>query len=185
MPTQWIDIVDSAVKIGLGAFISSFATYMVTKLKSKKEAEKESKAVHREMVILAVNKTDEYFQFISEYVSRLYGIRDSFDKLEKQDEEWLKESIAFIQVVENKLLSARNGIVVAQSRLRLLSMSEAIDALDDVRKLETELRTFYLKRREKTEPPSRQFLDNLSTYFNKHKNRFHTIVSSHFLAKCC
>ena len=129
MPTQWVDIVDTAVKIGLGAFISGFATYKVTELKNRKETEKESKAVHREMVLLAVEKTDEYFQFMAEYFARLDGVRQSFDKLDTHDEELWDEAFTFIKIVEDNLISVRNGIVVAQSRLRLLNMSEAIEAL--------------------------------------------------------
>lgn len=40
MPTSLIDVLDSAVKIGIGALISGFATYSVTKLKYRQEVRK-------------------------------------------------------------------------------------------------------------------------------------------------
>lgn len=47
MPTQILDIVDTAVKIGLGALISGIATYHVTKLSQKSAAQKEREKWNR------------------------------------------------------------------------------------------------------------------------------------------
>ena len=185
MATEWIDVVDTAVKIGLGALISGWATHRVSQLKHTKEAEKESKSVHREMVLVAVEKSDEYFQYMSEYFSRLDGLRQSLDQAGTFNQKLWKKAFDYLEVVENNLTTARNCVFVAQSRLKLLGMSEAIEALHDVRKLEQDLRSFYLNRDQKLELPTDEFLCNWASNFTENKNKFHNSVSTQFLGKCC
>jgi hypothetical protein len=54
--TEWIEIIDTAVKIGLGALISGFTTYHVTQLKNKHENDQVKSSAFRDLILEAAKK---------------------------------------------------------------------------------------------------------------------------------
>lgn len=58
-------LVDTALKIGLGAFISGIATYLTTKLNADKEKEKFILEHRIKTIELASEKIEEYFDALS------------------------------------------------------------------------------------------------------------------------
>lgn len=63
MPTTWLDIIDTAVKIGLGALISGVATYSITRLSNKHENQKIFASRKFEMVRESAN----YLEMFNEH----------------------------------------------------------------------------------------------------------------------
>jgi hypothetical protein len=182
VPSEYLGIIDTAIKIGLGALISGIATYQVTKIKSDQEKEKESKIVHREMLLKAVENIDEYFQFMSNYFAKLSGLKQSLNGADL-DDDFLKKVQKFLEKDEADLVNARNCVYVAKTRLQLLSMTEALSSLTKIRALEKSLRGFYLDPNKK-ELPTDEFLSVWATNFIKYQDDFNSKVSTYFLTKC-
>lgn len=67
MPTEILDIVDTAVKIGLGALISGLATYGVTKLNHDKDIEKSKSKRQRELLEEIASQTEEFSNIVLKY----------------------------------------------------------------------------------------------------------------------
>ena len=65
MATEWIDIIDTAVKIGLGALISGIATYSVANLNHKKDLNKSLSNKKIEILEEISELAEEYFYFFS------------------------------------------------------------------------------------------------------------------------
>jgi hypothetical protein len=177
--TEWIDVIDTAVKIGLGALISGWATNKANKLKHQSEREKDTVAVKREMILIAVEKMDEYMQFLSSYYSRLDGLRQSHEQQRFSDEQWLS-AWDFIRESENELSEARQCTCIAQSRLQLLCMDDSLKAINNIRSLEKELRTFFIERSHKNKLPTPDYLKNWACKFVKYQNEFQNSTSSVF-----
>ncbi|PLY08388.1 MAG: hypothetical protein C0625_02025 [Arcobacter sp.] len=71
------ELIDTALKIGLGALISGFATYFVTKLSHKHEVSKEK--LNRKMQILEEVSVSmhTYFDAANSIKSQWFGFKDS------------------------------------------------------------------------------------------------------------
>ena len=67
MPKDILEIVDTAVKIGLGALISGMATYWVTRLNHNKAIEKDRSERRRQMI-----------EDVAENIERLFALLFSF-----------------------------------------------------------------------------------------------------------
>ena len=63
MELTWINVVDSAVKIGLGALISAVSTYLMFVKSQSKEEQEEDKARFYE---LQSEKKTKYVEFVSQ-----------------------------------------------------------------------------------------------------------------------
>ncbi|UAA39131.1 hypothetical protein KIH87_01825 [Paraneptunicella aestuarii] len=67
MPTTLSDIVDTAVKIGLGALISGVATYSVTKLNHDKDIEKSKQNRKRELLEDVSSQAEKFSTSVLKY----------------------------------------------------------------------------------------------------------------------
>lgn len=63
MPTSLVDVLDSAVKIGLGALISGIATYSVTRLRYRQEARQSIDKRRHELIEKAAADLEEFNEF--------------------------------------------------------------------------------------------------------------------------
>ena len=183
MATEWIDIVDTTIKIGLGAIITALASFSTTKFQNSKAVEKESKQIKREMLLVAVEKSDEYIQFLSEYFSRLAGLVDSLPKANSEPDFW-QEAEDWVKEIEEKVLNARENVYIAQSRLQLLGFTEVTTILYSIRQLEVSIRQFYPNIKEQKKLPTSEFLDNWTNQFSNRKNAFQQQVSNEFHTHC-
>jgi len=179
MATEWIDIADTVVKIGLGALISGVATYYITQLKIKDESNKDSKVLYKDLILEVVKNADEYFHFLNAYYSRLHG---TFSSMRRQEEFTWNDTWQLIEEVETDITKSRNCIYAALSRLQLLGMAESLVALRNVLDCESHLRSFYLERIE--EIPPEDFLTNWGIEYATHRNQFLDTMSREFLLKC-
>ena len=110
----WIDVADSAVKIGLGALIGWLATYSTARLTQKHEIAKEQRARRRELVEGVATQIESYFVQI--YTAFAYiqarhkeiessgSVSESFLKKYKEAIEPLGTSIDLAEGAEAKLL---------------------------------------------------------------------------------
>ena len=178
MATEWIDIVDTTVKIGLGALISGLTTYYVTVTKNDHEKEKESKLLQRDLIIQATNYADEYFDYTYHYYSLLSGVVEARNEFEFEKEDWEEAQKSILQV-EKEISDARKNIYAAQSKLELLGLREPAQYLASFKSGSEELRKYYTLN-EKNAPTS-DFLQNWANKYIPIKNEFRNSLSTIFM----
>lgn len=98
MPTTMLDIVDTSVKIGLGALISGIATYSVTKLNHNKDIEKSKQNRQRELLEEISSQAEEfstsvlkYWAYMIEHVRYVKSKKDAPKDLKERIEGASKE----------------------------------------------------------------------------------------------
>jgi hypothetical protein len=120
-----LEIVDTAVKIGLGALITGLATYIITKLNHDKDLEKQSIRRRRELleqiatnVEHFINSYRRYFLVSLEVVHRTQIGEDYPSGMYEEYESKKKE-----------VMEATDGLSSAQSYLLLLGLNTTNDRL--------------------------------------------------------
>jgi hypothetical protein len=173
MATEWIDVVDTAVKIGLGALISSIATYKVASLSHKKEVEKTLINKKIDMISELSELAEEYFSFVADLRSKVGGMIKTADnageKLTRQQE----EVITGLRQDLTNILSKRNK---ALSMIKILSINKA----------EAELRTFHKLFSDYYDILvfekiliTRAQQEEMKKGFQKHRNNFYVAIGSY------
>lgn len=92
MPATMLDIVDTAVKIGLGALISGIATYSVTKLNHDKDIEKSKQNRKRELLEEISSQAEDFSTSVLKYWAYMVE-HVRYVEREKDAPEDLKERI--------------------------------------------------------------------------------------------
>jgi hypothetical protein len=123
-----IDVLDTAVKIGLGATISALATYWHSKYKSKSESAKEYEKRHRtllEQVAVEVEQLNhvylKYWALITESV-----------RVELKNNKWPGERREELEQITAELFTAFGAITSAESKLLLIGENEAYSKLREL-----------------------------------------------------
>jgi len=176
---EWIGVVDTAVKIGLGALISGFSTYFVTRTSNTHDTKSQSNTIKRELILEASKNADEYFDYTYKYFSTLDGIRQSFEEFEFTEKDW-KQAKENIQDVELSLDVARKNIYSAVSKLELLGLANVAAYLSSYRHGEEELRQFHNIGEEIN--PSNEFLSSWAEKYVPIKKQFRDSLSKAFLS---
>ena len=156
----WLQVVDSAVKIGLGALISGIATYWVTKLNHSKEIEKQA-ILRKKDLIEKISQEFEYFwnafrayYLVSlEYIHRFQigeEIPDYLDARYNSKNTDVREKI--------------NNLSTAQSLLLLLD-DEASNRILEEFALKTETYITYIK--DAANPERAKSIKELKEYHNE------------------
>lgn len=181
MTTEILDIVDTAVKIGLGALISGLSTYYVAKHNHAADAKKQF--LNRKLGIIeaVTGHFDEFSASLSTLISAIDGVRrnypekESFDLANKKDAELWE----FIRDNDEKFCDARNHSTFAASKLYLLELHEAAGWVTCLNKLGNEIRTAVLFE---DKLPSSQQLEQWRAEFSDIKKKFFRAVSAHYKA---
>ncbi|MCF5729902.1 hypothetical protein K3H43_21385 [Aeromonas veronii] len=127
MPTQWIDVVDSAIKIGLGALISGIATYKISALNHSKDVHKSIINKKISMLEEISVHAEEYFYFCTMFSNTVRGARHcAINKGEPLTESQLEMFIS-TQAGLNDVLSSRNKAI---SKIKILSIPAAEEAVN-------------------------------------------------------
>ena len=125
-----LEILDSAIKIGLGALISGIATYKTLKATHAHDKSKESREHKIKSLEMISEKCDIFFVAYGRYKGTLDGIlkdrsmMEEFPLNEDQLERLLESDV--------NLFPARDGVQIATSRLVLLGANEALKHLTKV-----------------------------------------------------
>ena len=80
MPTSIIDVLDSAVKIGIGALISGIATYSVTRLRYRQDAQQNINTRRREIIEKAAENLETFNEFSHECSHSIFGVKKGITK---------------------------------------------------------------------------------------------------------
>ncbi|NQD57436.1 hypothetical protein HP546_19045 [Pseudomonas sp. CM25] len=120
MPTTWIEIADTAVKIGLGAVVTGLATLVNNRLSHAKNAEKDRHAKNVEIlesVTLAVEEAThallKHWSFIVDWARSV----DSGREITKEREQTITDA-------RTELFHLFKGLTNSEGRLLLLGYAE-------------------------------------------------------------
>ncbi|MCS6101293.1 hypothetical protein [Shewanella baltica] len=125
MPTTWIEIADTTVKIGLGAIISGASAYMLARHNHSKSIEKEYLLKHREVMELVTLDIEEMTHVLLKYWSFILDWERNKEKGIKNSEEKSEQ----ITNLRSEVFSLFKGLSSAEGRLLLLGCKEQQSSL--------------------------------------------------------
>ncbi|MGF1804349.1 hypothetical protein L4C31_03755 [Aliivibrio sifiae] len=180
MLRQWIDVIDTATKIGLGALISGGVAYATQKMNNNKITHSEAIKTEKELLLSIVSNFDKYIKVLNDFHANIDGVRifaEKYDDLNWDDWDDLWEHIA---KYDNKLNEEGENFTMASSRLRLLGLTKALESLEAIGEQENELRKFYNKISNNKAYPKEEYLLNWHIQFRNNRNRFSSIMAEHY-----
>jgi len=140
MPKEWIDVADTAVKIGLGSLITGIFAYLGTNLSGRSAKDKFMLEHKTKLVEQVAENIEEYFAAWNAYIAKIAGIT-------KHRQNKGTEGNG-LNDVQKEAISERDQMLVkswqkrgtAISRLRLMKADVTTTALLEAAILESELR---------------------------------------------
>jgi hypothetical protein len=176
---QILDIVDTVVKIGLGAIISGVATYSVTRLNHKEEKNKEIIKTKREILEQSVDNIDKYFSLYSEYISQIDGmIRDGLTPGVITDDIRVK----YYLEIDGKFTASRHDRDIAISRARMIGEQEIVSALKGISNIETRFRQYVIFDKK---IPDKETLNNFRFELKEIKKKYQEACVISFKSLYC
>jgi hypothetical protein len=127
MPATMLDIVDTAVKIGLGALITGIATYGVTKLNHDKDIEKSKQNRQRELLEEISSQTEEFSTSVLKYWAYMVE-HVRYVERKKDAPEDLKERI---DAAAKELFDKYTHLSSAEGKLILIGADKAQELVRD------------------------------------------------------
>lgn len=123
MAKEWIDVVDTAIKIGLGSLIASIAAHQGRKQTQRENKEKNIK----ETISTCMNELSNYLNSFEHLIQVSF---EPIDDAEEIYDEQL-ESIEKMDSIYRQEICNRN---LALNRLRLLGQTKAVDKINTIDK---------------------------------------------------
>lgn len=133
----WMDIVDSAIKIGLGALIAGSVSLFTLRMTHRNERDKEFRAHRIKTIEIVAGYVDEFFNAHLRLVSKIAWYVDLHDGSATPITDEMEESI---RKPDQELLSASDGLRIARFRLRLLGADRCVKELKHAANLVMEFR---------------------------------------------
>lgn len=125
-----LEIIDTAVKVGLGALITGFTTYFLAKLNHDRTAEKERAERRRSLLESIAQEVATFHQVASLHWSFIVNWINFTPPGEDISEESKSEMIK----MQREVLAAFKELTSAQSKLLLLGEANAHQLLSEYRK---------------------------------------------------
>ncbi|MDH5647347.1 MAG: hypothetical protein OEZ01_15160 [Candidatus Heimdallarchaeota archaeon] len=146
MSKEIIDIIDTAVKIGFGALITAVATYAVTRLNHKKENEKAIINRKLDIIEMAAAHFDKYENSFRRLLSRIDAAVIQLPNMTNFEASNKNHDYFFdlIRKEDEYFCEARDHRSYAMSKLHILDLSNISDLLEELNKLDIEVRDFVL-----------------------------------------
>lgn len=137
MSVEFIEVVDTAVKIGLGALITGCINYSSNKQKYRHEIEKEQLRRNLDLIQEAALEVDTYLHNLNSFISVIDGLIIEHPELEIFD----NDMVEHIRDNDFELTQSRASIHSASSKLYLLDATETMSILREIFDIEDNLRT--------------------------------------------
>jgi hypothetical protein len=140
LPKEWIDVADTAVKIGLGALITGFFTFVGVKFSKKSEMNKFSLEHKTKLLEELSGNIEEYFSCWDMYIGQASGIALNRAKISKETEELSKNQKEAMSLRNKELVAAWALREKAIGKLRLINATTVANELGNCKVLEKEFR---------------------------------------------
>lgn len=174
MPITVIDIIDTSVKIGLGAFIAAIVTLISLKMNHSNERKKDFRSHKLRMIEFISENCEDYFNAYNSFKNKLLGYTKSKRYSDKKPltEDTIKNEFKELDVNFSEGIKKAN---IAVSRLNLINGQSAANELANTNKLICEMRNPLMVYKE---TPSKQELDELISKISNSINKFNSELSA-------
>lgn len=173
MPTTWIDITDTAIKIGLGALISGIATYKVAQTNHKNDITKTLTNKKVEILEELSELAEEYFYFCTALNNKVGGMQKVADNTGKPLTENQSKAIAKAHENFTETLSKRNKAI---SKIKILGIVDAEEAIRNYNDVMSEFRDDVVFNRVLITVERRE---ELATRYAEHKDAFYSAINKY------
>lgn len=126
MPTTWIDVADTAIKIGLGGLISAIATYKVAQTNHKNDITKSFTNKKVEILEELSELAEEYFYFCTALSNKVGGMQKIAENVGAPLTEHQRKAISKAHENFIETLSKRNKAI---SKIKILGITDAEEAI--------------------------------------------------------
>lgn len=176
MPTSWIEVADTAVKIGLGALITGASAYLLARENHTNSVRRDMTAKRVSILEAACASAEEYFSYCTHLYNVVGGMTANGDGLRRPQTTEEKQFILDTHETLRTALDARNR---ARSQVSLLGGEDALDAMTKYN--ETLGRFRKVVARGELVPAVEEY-DEFIAEFREHKRAFYLAAAS-FLTK--
>ncbi len=177
MNNETFSLIDTTIKIGLGALIASVSSYLLTRLNHKSEARKEFFKRYFDSIEKISDSAEEYFQKWARFGSAISGV--SKGRVEKgipvPHESWKK-----IKERDGLLVQSRDNKMSAISRLKLLGLNDVAIILEETTEIENELRDVVIFN---NKIPKLEDIFSIQEKMRKKRNSFYKELNKHYNEK--
>lgn len=173
MPTSALDIVDTAVKIGLGSAITGIASFILSK--NTQTHDKEKARVQRERELL--EQTADEFEAFSYSVFSYWALMAEWNRFKRGSKEFPEDRKQLLDEARRDYFVTAKGLTSAEAKLLLLGKNDSqkllrafADLLREFRRKVFERSTAYEEQelqdwREKILDARQKFFESLSNSF--------------------
>lgn len=167
-------LIDTAIKIGLGAIIASLSNYLKTRINHKSDLKKDVFLRRLNSIEKISEAAEDYFQNWTRYINLLQGIsRNTVEKGEiVAQEQWEK-----LKQRDVSLIDSRNKKMAAVSRLKLLGLNNISTILEATSDIEKEIRDITVFKKE---VPSYDFINSTHKKMQEKRNAFYASLNNHY-----
>ena len=146
--TTLIDVLDTAVKIGLGASISAIATYWHFKQRDKADSAKEYEKRHRSLLEQVAEQAEQLNHVYLKY----WALVIEWVRYEKNGKDWPTDRRAELEETKTELFTSFGALTSAESKLLLVGEDEAYSKLRELGEAVVQFRrTCYVDKKSLTE----------------------------------
>ncbi|EKP0303540.1 MULTISPECIES: hypothetical protein [Aeromonas] len=125
MATTYLEILDTTIKIGLGALISGITTWRITKLQHRNDDEKQKKIRRIENLELVAEQVEVFSHHAMIYWTRIVDFTRRQENNIPHNEEQLKE----LRDARANVYGSYKNLNSAESKLLLLGLTESQQTL--------------------------------------------------------
>lgn len=181
------ELLDTAVKIGLGALISGLTTYFITKsnhrhelkkLSSLKETEFDKERFNYKMRMSekAIEDSREYFSFAKEFNGILFSMSSLKSDYLKN---YTKQYTDVAYRIDNNWSNFINFKSKASTTYRILALNELAELLSNYYTILTRMRNKIMTNENKI--PEIEEVNEYTNELNKIESKFYSVISDSFL----
>lgn len=144
----WIDVIDTAVKIGLGAFISAISAIYISKNNFDQDKKKRVEDRRFSLLEKSIAEFDTYTGQLGKLLACIDGVSKSNTGLQNFNLTIDSHEIQFLRIQDADYSFDRANLVSATSKFRVLGLTEASEAARQIDDLVNQIRDAVLFRKE-------------------------------------
>lgn len=174
-------LIDTALKIGLGALIAGVATYLTTKLSADKEKEKFILEHRIKTIELASERIEDFFDAWLRVLSRVGAVSKRRLDANAEPGNFTDGEMKQVKERDSVLVEAWSARNSAISRFQVLGATDIVRAIDATNTLLTEFRNLIIF--EKKVPSLNEF-ETTRSRVNEHRREVQSAISVYYQSVC-
>ena len=179
MPKEWVEVADTAIKIGLSSIVTGTFAYVCMRYSHKSDKLKfmlEHKVI---LVEKAEEDIDIYLTSLDDYIAQIKGITKKRKLNNDEKSELTKNSTNAIRDKGKHLLKKRANLKSAVWKLRLLKAKHSMDEITKCNDIETEIRNFIIFEKK---IPTYDWILSIEDKYHEAKVKFQESLSDYFFS---